>query len=152
MSKINEMMPLLADIYENRMPFNKILKIKIESLEPDDIRVRMDMREEFIGNFVKGILHGGVISSVMDLTGGIIASVGLLEKMEGLALDEMAKRFARMGTIDLRVDYLRPGKGKFFICSGNLLRNGKRVAVTRMEFHNDENLLIAAGTGTYVVG
>ncbi len=152
MSKIYEMLPVLADIYENQMPFNRLLKIKIESIMPDDIKVRIDMRDEFIGNFVKGILHGGVISSVMDLTGGIIASVGLLEKIEGLPPDEMAKRFARMGTIDLRVDYLRPGKGKFFICSGNLLRNGKRVAVTRMEFHNDETLLIAAGTGTYVVG
>jgi acyl-coenzyme A thioesterase PaaI-like protein len=33
-----------------------------------------------------------------------------------------------------------------------VLRTGSRVAVTRKEFHNDEGTLIAAGTGTYIVG
>jgi acyl-coenzyme A thioesterase PaaI-like protein len=32
------------------------------------------------------------------------------------------------------------------------MRTGKKVAVTRMELHNDEDLLIAVGTGTYIVG
>ena len=31
-------------------------------------------------------------------------------------------------------------------------RTGSRVAVTRVEFHNDEGILFAAGTGTYIVG
>ena len=33
-----------------------------------------------------------------------------------------------------------------------IMRTGKKVAVTRMELHNDEDLLIAVGTGTYIVG
>jgi acyl-coenzyme A thioesterase PaaI-like protein len=31
-----------------------------------------------------------------------------------------------------------------------VLRAGSRVAVTRMEFHNDSQDLIAVGTGTYI--
>jgi uncharacterized protein (TIGR00369 family) len=56
-----------------------------------------------------------------------------------------------MGTIDLRVDYLRPGLGRHFLATGYILRMGNRVAVTRMELANDEKRLIAVGTGAYLV-
>jgi uncharacterized protein (TIGR00369 family) len=59
---------------------------------------------------------------------------------------------ARMGTIDMCVDYLRPGKGKEFYCIGTVMRTGRKVTVTRMELFNHENLLIAAGTAAYIVG
>ena len=60
--------------------------------------------------------------------------------------------FVRFGTVDLRVDYLRPGVGERFTASGTVMRSGRRIAVTRMEFHNDEGTLVAVGTGTYIVG
>ncbi|MCP4614563.1 MAG: thioesterase family protein, partial [Planctomycetes bacterium] len=53
---------------------------------------------------------------------------------------------------DMRVDYLRPPKGNEFIGTASILRRGNKVAVTRMELHNDEDKLIAVGTGTYTVG
>jgi uncharacterized protein (TIGR00369 family) len=63
----------------------------------------------------------------------------------------MAERFAKIGTIDMRIDYLRPGLGDYFIATGYVLRAGNKVAVTRMELHNHERQLIAVGTGAYVV-
>jgi uncharacterized protein (TIGR00369 family) len=66
--------------------------------------------------------------------------------------EEAARIFSKIGTIDMRIDYLRPGVGKWFDASATVLRTGSRVAVTRMEFHNDEGKLIAVGTGTYIVG
>lgn len=146
------MLELLGEIYENRMPFNRLLKIRLESLTPTEVRVRLDMREELIGNFIRQILHGGAISSVLDLTGGLIASVELLKLIEGSQADEIVRRLTRIGTIDMRVDYLRAGKGKFFTATGSVLRRGNKVAVIRTELCNDHNLLIAAGTGTYLVG
>ena len=56
-----------------------------------------------------------------------------------------------VGTIDLRIDFLRPGTGTRFFAKGYLLRTGSRVAVTRMELHNEDDVLIAVGTGAYVV-
>ncbi|MCP3891153.1 MAG: thioesterase family protein [Desulfobulbaceae bacterium] len=146
-----EILELLKDFYENQMPFDRLLGIQVESLTPDNTRVRIDMREELIGNFVRGVLHGGVISSLLDLTGGLIASVELVNHMQGLEISEIKRRLARIGTIDLRVDYLRAGKGKFFTASGSVLRKGNKVAVVRTELLNDQNVLIAAGTGTYLV-
>ena len=65
---------------------------------------------------------------------------------------ERIRMLAKIGTIDLRVDYLRPGRGAYFTAAGRLLRTGNKVAVTRMSFHNDADELQAVGTGTYLCG
>ena len=150
--KLPEMLELLKVIYEQQMPFNRLLDIRIPSLTLTDIQVRIDMRQELIGNFIREILHGGVISSILDLTGGLVASMELLKHMEGMEMEEIGKRMAKVGTIDLRVDFLRPGKGAYFLATGTILRKGSKVAVVRTEFSNDQKVLIAAGTGTYLVG
>ena len=150
--KMPEMLELLKEIYEQRMPFDRVLGIRVACLTPPDIQIRIDMREELVGNFVREILHGGVISSVLDVTGGLVASVELLKNLEGVDLEELGKRLAKIGTIDLRVDFLRPGKGVYFVATGTVLRKGSKVAVVRTELCNDQKVLIAAGTGTYLVG
>jgi len=149
---LKEMLYELSDIYEKQMPFDRLLGIRIDDLTLTNVKVRIDMRQELVGNFIRQILHGGVISSVLDLTGGLIASVELLKNLENISSDEVGKRLAKIGTIDLRVDYLRAGKGVFFTASGSVLRKGNKVAVIRTELCNDQDLLIAAGTGTYLVG
>ncbi len=151
-SEFYEMLKMIAEIYQDHMPFNRLLNIRVDVVEPSSFQVRVDMREELVGNFVKGILHGGVISSILDLTGGLIASADVLKQMQGSSSEDITDRFARMGTIDLRVDYLRVGRGKYFVATGSTLRTGNRVAVIHTEFRNDENSLIAVGTGTYIVG
>jgi uncharacterized protein (TIGR00369 family) len=60
--------------------------------------------------------------------------------------------FPNIGTIDMRVDYLRPGRGKHFIATGRVVRLGNRIAVTHMELHNDGGELIATAGAAYVVG
>ncbi len=147
-----EMFSYLKRLYEDLMPFDRFLGVRVASLDFDDICVRVDMKPEFVGNFVKNILHGGVISSILDLTGGLVASVGIVKRMQGESTEKILDRFTRMGTIDLRVDYLRAGKGEHFLTSGSTLRIGSRVAVVRTEFRNEKSVLIAAGTSSYVVG
>lgn len=142
----------LKDAYENQMPFNRLLGVKVVEFEMDKVCVRIDKKDEFIGNYAKKILHGGVISSVLDLTGGLVASTGVLQQIEKPTVEVLTERFAKMGTIDLRVDYLRAGRGDYFLTTGYLLRTGNKVAVVRTEFKNNEGLLIAAGTGSYIVG
>lgn len=150
--QLSEALELLRELYEERMPFDRLLGIRIAELSLEKILVRIDMREELIGNFVRGILHGGVISSVLDLTGGLVAAVELVKHLENQGIEEVGRRLTRMGTIDLRVDYLRAGQGAYFTATGTVLRKGNKVAVVRTEFCNDQQVLIAAGTGTYLVG
>lgn len=145
-------MQYLKIMYEQKIPFNRILGFEVETLEADKVVVRFAMRPDLIGNYVLETLHGGVISAVLDATGGLSVSIGLLQRLQGEPVEEIEKRMARIGTIDLRVDYLRPGRGKIFRAISSIMRTGKKVAVTRMELQNDERLLVAVGTGTYIVG
>jgi len=147
-----KLLQLLKEITEEKIPFNKLIGMKIETLDLDKIGIRFEMSPELVGNFTRGNLHGGVISSVLDVTGGMVAWTGIMKKMEGQSFDEISERFNKVGTIDIRVDYLRPGLGEYFIATGSTLRTGNKVSVTRMELHNDKGILIAVGTGTYVVG
>ena len=147
-----KLLQLLKEITEEKIPFNKLIGMKIETLDLDKIGIRFEMRPELVGNFTRGNLHGGVISSVLDVTGGMVAWTGIMKKMEGQSFDEISERFNKIGTIDMRVDYLRPGLGEYFIATGSTLRTGNKVSVSRMELHNDKGILIAVGTGTYVVG
>ncbi|ALG67214.1 thioesterase family protein [Beggiatoa leptomitoformis] len=146
---LNKMLPT----FEEKMPFNKLLGIQIVSLHLDEVKIRFDMREALIGNFVHGILHGGVIASVLDVAGGMIAIANSFkQRRENLTEAERMQGIDKTGTIDMRIDYLRPGRGVYFIATSTILRSGRKVTVTRMELHNDEDLLIAVGTGCYLVG
>jgi uncharacterized protein (TIGR00369 family) len=150
--RIEEILKQLKIIYEERMPFNKFLGIKIDSISIEDVVLKIDMRDELIGNFEKNLLHGGVISTILDFTGGVLAQIHVLNEMKEATLDKLIKRLTSTRTIDLRIDYIRPGRGAYFLATGHILRLGHKVAVTRTEFTNDEGVLIAVGTSTYIVG
>ncbi len=151
-SNLDEFLEIIRQTFEQSIPFNHVLGLKVTSLTLDSACVKIEMKDELVGNFFKKILHGGVISSVLDIAGGITALTGVLNEMQGKTTEEIFERFSKIGTIDLRIDYLRPGYGKYFLGTGTIMRTGKSVAVTRMEFTNDKGLLIAVGTGTYKVG
>jgi len=147
-----ELLAALRQMYEERLPFNRVLGLEVRRLTPETIAVEFDMKTELIGNYVQEALHGGVISASLDATGGLLASASIVPKLIGKSVETVTDRFARLGTIDLRVDYLRPGRGQRFTATGSILRSGRKVAVTRMELVNENDLLIAVGTGTYIVG
>ncbi len=135
--------------FEQMIPFNRVLGLKINSLDPQAPRLRFDMRPELVGNPVRQILHGGVISAALDVVGGLaIALASLADKAEA----GPPKVFPNIGTIDLRVDYLRPGRGKHFVATGRVVRLGGRVAVAHMELVNDAGEQISTGSGAYIVG
>jgi uncharacterized protein (TIGR00369 family) len=134
------------------LPFNRLLGLRVERFDTAGVEVGFDMRPELIGNVAKQILHGGVISATLDFAGGLTALGTILAEADFDSLDDIGRLFAGFGTIDLRVDYLRPAAGERFAATGVALRVGRRVAVTRMEMHDDHGRLLAAGTGTYITG
>ncbi|BDE24908.1 hypothetical protein OCUAc20_34080 [Acinetobacter baumannii] len=54
-----------------------------------------------------------------------------------------------MATVDMRVDYLAPGRGKYFIARAEVLRLGRKGCTMRMTMVNDEDKAIAAGIASY---
>ena len=138
---------LLKAVMEEHIAFNKHLGLKVESFDPEAPKLRFDMRPELVGNPMRQILHGGVISATLDVAGGFAIMLSLVGDSAVTPTS-----FPNMGTIDLRVDYLRPGRGKHFIATARIVRKGSRIAVTHMELHNDADELIATGGAAYVVG
>ncbi|MBI4816043.1 MAG: hotdog fold thioesterase [Deltaproteobacteria bacterium] len=122
------------------IPFNAMLGIELEVLGPGFARMRLPFREELIGDFIRGALHGGAVASLIDTAGG--AAV-----WTGTELGDM------LSTVDFRVDYLRPGRREDVVVEARLIRLGNRVGVTDMvAFHPSSPLeLIATGKGVYNV-
>jgi uncharacterized protein (TIGR00369 family) len=141
----------INELFNERIPFNKVLGLKVESIGYERVKISFQMRDELLGHYKRGMLHGGVISSAVDVTGGLSAFMGVQQKMPGESLAARLERFGRVSTIDLRVDFLRPGVGKWFVATAYVLRTGKKIAVTRIELNNDQDSLIAVATGSYVV-
>ena len=145
--KIKEGQALLRQVMEEYIAFNKYLGLKVESFDVQAPKLRFDMRPELVGNPSRQILHGGVISATLDVAGGFAIMLSIAGESPVTPTS-----FPNMGTIDLRVDYLRPGRGKYFIATARIVRKGSRIAVVHMELHNDEGELIATGGAAYVVG
>ncbi|AVO48748.1 thioesterase family protein [Melaminivora suipulveris] len=141
----------LKEMFEQHISFNRLLGLRITTLAPDRVAAHIDMRPELVGHFTYNRLHGGVISAGLDAMGGlaVMAAIG------GKHMDETPaarlQRFARLGTIDLRIDYLRAAIGAQFSLQAQVLRLGSRVASTRMEFLGQQGELLATGAAAYIV-
>lgn len=139
--------------FEDRIPFNKVLGLRVDEVGLEQVQFSFDKKPEHIGNFVRQALHGGVISAVLDTTGGLVAFVHAAERLEGKPEEIQRKTLSRISTIDLRVDYLEAATGDSFRAVGRIMRAGRRVAVTRMELYDAaSDALVAVGTGTYAIG
>jgi len=150
--QVQQHLAKFVESFSSRVPFHRTIGLHFEQVDSERCVLRFDSREELIGNYIQNILHGGVIATVLDVAGGTMAAVGLIHKHGHAGEAALTERLAKLGTIDLRIDYLRPGRGKAFRADAVLLRGGNKVAVTRMELHNDAGELVAVGTGTYLVG
>ena len=141
----------LVEIFEHRIRFNETLGLKVLSVKPPEPTLRFEMRDALVGHYTSGRLHGGVISATLDAMGGFAIMVALAEKHADETLEQVGHRFGRVGTIDLRVDYLRQGLGKHFIASAEVTRLGGRVAATQMKLANDDGTLIATAAAAYII-
>lgn len=134
------------------IPFNQMLGLKIDYIEDTKVAMSFNMKNDLIGNYLQGILHGGVISSVLDMAGGILAMATSARKHEDAGVEKMTESVGKCSTIDLQVSFIRPGKGDLFVAKAILLKSGNKIAFTRMDLFNQDELLIATGSGTYALG
>ena len=146
-----EFVQALTRIFEEDIVFNQTLGLKISSITPLGVSGHIAMRPALVGHPSYNRIHGGVISAALDAMGGIavMAAIGARHMDESIAA--RLHRFAKLGTIDLRIDYLRPGIGEHFELRAEVLRLGSRVASTRMEFLGADGKLLSTGAGAYII-
>jgi uncharacterized protein (TIGR00369 family) len=141
----------LRHIFEEKIVFNQVLGLKITDVLPERVTGRIKMRPDLIGHYAHNRVHGGVISAGLDAMGGLAVMAAIGARHMDEAPEQRLLRFAKLGTIDLRIDYLRPGIAEWFELSAEVLRLGSRVASTRMEFRGPDGKLFSAGSGAYIV-
>ena len=146
-----EFVAALTDIFENRIVFNQMLGLKITSVRPERVKARIAMRHELVGHYSYNRVHGGVVSAALDALAGLAVMAAIGARHMDEAPTQRLQRFAKLGTIDLRVDYLRPAIGEYFELQAEVLRLGSRVASTRMEFFGADGKLLSTGAGAYIV-
>jgi uncharacterized protein (TIGR00369 family) len=141
----------LKKVFEEMIVFNQVLGLKITSLKPTEVRGRIDMKRDLIGHFSFNRIHGGVISAGLDAMGGLAVMAAIGARHMDETPTQRLHRFGKLGTIDLRIDYLRPGIGEYFELRAEVMRLGSRVASTRMEFLGADGKLLSTGSGAYIV-
>jgi uncharacterized protein (TIGR00369 family) len=138
-------------IFEERIVFNRVLGLKIDQVQADRVTAHIDMRPDLIGHYTHQRLHGGVISATLDAMGGLAVMAAIGDRHRDEPLEQRVQRFGKLGTIDLRIDYLRPGTGTRFTAQAEVLRLGSRVASTRMEFFDSKGQRLSTGAAAYIV-
>lgn len=101
--------------------------------------LRVPYNTALVGNPRSGVLHGGVITSLIDTTSAL-AVYSLLNKVESIA------------TLDLRIDYLRSATpGEPVYCTAECYRLGRQIGFTRATAYQEGNdQPIAYGVGTFM--
>ena len=146
-----EFVAALRFLFEERVAFNRVIGLRVGEITPERVHGSLEMKPELIGHDTHHRLHGGVISATLDAMAGlaIMAAIGARHMAETPA--QRMHRFAKLGTIDLRVDYLRPATGASFTLTAEVMRLGSRVASTRMDFRDAAGELLASGAAAYIV-
>ena len=132
-----KMLGKLARLFETT-PFVAHLGMRFASVESGFVVLEVPFRQELIGNPEIPALHGGVISSLLDTCGGA-------------AVWSQLGKGDRVSTVDLRVDYLRPGRPEILFGMGRVIRLGNRVGVAELRAYHTgcEDQPVAVGTGVY---
>lgn len=146
----NPLLPLLSKAF-SAIPFNRMLGLRLDHIDSTHVTMSFSMKEELIGNFLHGILHGGVISSVLDMAGGMAAMAMVMHQNPDKSMEELIEIIGKTSTVDLHISYLRPGIGTHFIAKAYLTKSGKKISFARMELNNNEGTLIATGSATYLL-
>lgn len=141
----------VTDMWNNNIAFNSLLGFNITQMTEEHAEIKFDWQDKLMGNPVQKILHGGVIASVLDMVGGVVISANMITRIVNPNQKKVTDKLSKFCTIDLRTDFLRPGRGDTFIATARIIRHGSKVAVARMELHNEKGEHIAFGTGTYMV-
>ena len=106
---------LVGEMFVYHMPFNRALGMELERYEKEFAQLAFKNQPMMVGNWAQSILHGGVIASALDVAAGLVCVGSTLTRHETISEDELRQRLSRMGTIDLRVDYLRPGSASVLL-------------------------------------
>ena len=146
----------LLEVIQAQIPFGGFLNIRVERLG-NELSFIMPYDGKLVGNPTIPALHGGGVAGFMEYA----AIVGLTwnrlwEKVEAdeLSVEEIQEGngIALPKTIDINVDYLRPGLSRDCYDRVRVNRSGRRYSSVHVESWQDEReRLFAQLTGHFLM-
>jgi uncharacterized protein (TIGR00369 family) len=131
---------VIRELMEEHIPFNKHLGLKALKLSAEEVVLCLPFQPHLIGDPLRPALHGGTISTLIDTAGGAVAFMNVSDG-------------ERVSTVDLVVDYLRPGPAADIIARARIVRRGNRVVISNVEVlpREGDAYVVAQGRGVYNV-
>lgn len=117
------------------------MNVQIEEATRDGVTIRMPFNPDFCADAEATLLHGGVLTALLDSAFGLA---------NFLAIDDVET----MATLDLRVEYLRPAQSRAdVLVFANCYRHTRFVAFGsgRIWFDGASKDEIARGMATFVL-
>lgn len=124
---------ILREVMQDVMPVNKLLGVEIEKLEEGYAEVRVPFQKQFVGDFRRGLWHGGILASVADTIGGLVAL-------------SLARSQDQVNTVDMRIDYLHGAVEEDIYGEAVLVKAGKRIILADVKLfqkHQEEPVVVA---------
>lgn len=117
----------------------QILGIQVKSASQEHLTLELPYSASHVGNPDNGVIHGGVLTTLMDTASGTMVILALPE-------------FELCPTLDLRVDYVRAAEpGKPIIAEASVYRIARNVVFTRCVVHQgDINEPVAHCVATFM--
>ncbi|MCE8018258.1 PaaI family thioesterase [Halomonas sp. MCCC 1A17488] len=124
--------------FVNVIPHTRELGLEVEEVAPPRVRMRLPWRDALLGDAERGLVHGGVLSMLLDTVCGSAV-------LCGLPAPEVCP------TLDLRVDHYRPAvAGMPIWAEARVLRVTRAMVFTEGTLWQVPDRPIARGIGNFV--
>jgi len=138
---------LLAELLEahkhlliDHVPHSQAIQMELVKAQPYEAWVRVPYDARLIGNPDTGVLHGGVITTLLDSVCGSAVMCSLTE-------------LSAIATLDLRIDYMKPAEpGQAIFGHAHCYRTTRNIAFVRgSAYHDTPDDPIATCVGTFML-
>jgi uncharacterized protein (TIGR00369 family) len=123
------------------LPHFRVLGLEMVDYTAGSATLRCPYRPELIGDPTTGVIHGGVVTTLLDSVCGLACFLGLDEPQA-------------IATLDLRIDYLKPAlAGRPLLGFAELYRQTRSVAFLRGHaYQDDADDAVALCVATFMIG
>jgi len=116
----------LAPMFVEGTPHAKFLGMKFVAIDIGLATLSLPYSEKLVGNTDTKVLHGGVLTALLDQASGLAAVSSFDETMP-------------VATLDLRIDYMRAGRpGKTIIAEAHAYKTTRHIAFVRAIAHDGD--------------
>lgn len=136
---MSDQFAVIKKFFEEDLAFDRYLGLLVDEVREGYARCRLPYKPELLGDPFRPALHGGVTSALVDASTGLAA-------ISTMPLGSKAS------TVDLRVDYLRPGAPQDLFAEAKVIRSGSQIAVIEVSIYqetNSERIETARGRAVY---